>query len=93
MTAGQLEDVMTDPFAHLAGLTKAATDFVGALEFADLDAETLRISRRCVLDGLAVSLAGSAQPGMQPLLTYIARLGVRTRRPFWATAAGGSPLT
>ena len=66
---------MTDPFGHLAGLTRAATDFVCGLEFADLDAETLRIARRCVLDGLAVALGGSAQPGLRPLLTYIERLG------------------
>jgi 2-methylcitrate dehydratase PrpD len=66
---------MTDAFDHLAGLTRAATDFVCGLEFADIDAETLRIARRCVLDGLAVALGGSAQPGLRPLLTYIERLG------------------
>lgn len=72
---------MTDPFVHLTGLTHAATDFVCGLEFADLDAETLRIARRCVLDGLAVALGGSAQPGLRPLLTYIERLGGAAEAP------------
>lgn len=59
----------------LSGLTRAAVDFVTSVRFEDFDSETLRISRRCVLDGLAVMLAGSEQEGMAPLGRYIASVG------------------
>jgi len=61
--------------ADLSGLTAAVARFVPALQFQDLTPEVLRISRRCVLDGLAVMLAGSEQPGMAPLARHIARIG------------------
>lgn len=64
-----------DQHAHLSGLTKAASEFVAGLRFEDLNDETLRLARRCVLDGLAVALAGSEQPGMEPLGAYIDSLG------------------
>lgn len=64
-----------DRWAALSGLTRAAAEFTARLAFADLDAETLRIARRCVLDGLAVALAGSAQPGMVPLGAFIDGFG------------------
>jgi len=66
---------------HLTGLTRAATGFVGRLRFEDLDPETLRIARRCVVDGLAVALGGSEQHGMRPLLAYIDRLGGAAEAP------------
>jgi 2-methylcitrate dehydratase PrpD len=66
---------VSDPFAHLSGLTQAASRFASELTFDGIDAETLRIARRCVLDGLAVALGGSEQHGMRPLLAYIDRLG------------------
>src|SRR5918998_866415 len=56
-----------DRIADLSGLTAAVARFVPALRFQDLTPEVLRISRRCVLDGLAVMLAGTEQPGMAPL--------------------------
>lgn len=59
----------------LSGLTKAVARFVPALRFADLGEEVLRISRRCILDGLAVMLAGTEQPGIEPLARHLARLG------------------
>jgi 2-methylcitrate dehydratase PrpD len=48
---------------------------VPALRFEHLGAEVLRISRRCILDGLAVMLAGSEQPGMAPLESFLRRQG------------------
>jgi 2-methylcitrate dehydratase PrpD len=60
---------------ELSGLTAAVARFVPALRFEDLGSEVLRISRRCVLDGLAVMLAGSEQPGMAPLARYLKRIG------------------
>jgi 2-methylcitrate dehydratase PrpD len=64
-----------DPHAHLSGLTEAAARFAASHRYDHLDAETLRIARRCVLDGLAVALAGSEQPGMAPLRAYLDSLG------------------
>ncbi|WP_114965064.1 MmgE/PrpD family protein [Alkalilacustris brevis] len=64
-----------DPHAHLSGLTRAAAEFTARHRFDDLDGETLRLARRCVLDGLAVALAGSEQPGMAPLRRYIDSIG------------------
>jgi len=64
-----------DPWSELAGLTQAAARFVSNLQFSDLNTETLRLARRCLLDGLAVALAGSEQPGMAPLGDYIDSLG------------------
>ena len=64
-----------DPFTGLTGLTNAASSFVARLRFEDLDSEVLRLARRCVLDGLAVALAGSEQPGMAPLAAYLESLG------------------
>ena len=64
----------SDTHAHLAGLTCAATQFICSVAYETIPPTTLRIMRRCLLDGLAVALAGTAQPGMAPLLTYIRRL-------------------
>jgi 2-methylcitrate dehydratase PrpD len=70
-----------DPYRALSGLTAAATKFTVGLTFADLPADVLHIARRCVLDGLAVALAGSEQHGMKPLLSYIDRIGGRAEAP------------
>jgi 2-methylcitrate dehydratase PrpD len=59
----------------LSGLTDAVAGFVPALRFEDLNQEVLRISRRCILDGLAVMLAGSEQPGMAALDRFVRRMG------------------
>ena len=56
---------------ELSGLTEAAAAFAACHRFDDLDQETLHLARRCVLDGLAVALAGSEQPGMAPLRRHI----------------------
>lgn len=64
-----------DPHASLAGLTRAAAAFAAGHRFERLAPETLRLARRCVLDGLAVMLAGTEQPGMAPLRAYIGSLG------------------
>lgn len=60
---------------HLSGLTQAAVRHVQQTTFAAMDAEHLRLARRCVLDGLAVTVGGSEQHGMAPLLSYIRRRG------------------
>lgn len=62
-------------WGHLKGLTAAAAAFTVAHRFSDLTAETVTLARRCVLDGLAVALAGTEQPGMAPISAYIETLG------------------
>jgi 2-methylcitrate dehydratase PrpD len=62
-------------FENLSGLTRAAAEFTATLRYADLDDETKRIARRCVMDGLGVALAGSEQEGMAPLRKFIERQG------------------
>lgn len=64
-----------EPWAHLAGLTRAASAFIVGHRFEHLDDATLHLAKRCVLDGLAVALAGSEQPGMAPIAAYIESIG------------------
>jgi 2-methylcitrate dehydratase PrpD len=64
-----------DKWAHLTGLTDAAATFAANLRFEDLPEDVLTLARRCILDGLAVALGGSEQPGMAPLESYIESLG------------------
>ncbi len=64
-----------DPRGHLTGLTDAAAQFAAGLRFEDIPQDVLTLARRCMLDGLAVALAGSEQPGMAPLGSYIESLG------------------
>ncbi|WP_051630923.1 MmgE/PrpD family protein [Afifella pfennigii] len=71
MTAELRQPGTGDATAHLEGLTAAAARFAATHLFEHLDAETLRIARRCMLDGLSVMLAGSDQPGMAPLLSFL----------------------
>lgn len=42
-------------------ITDEVVGFVGAATFSDFPAEAIRIGKRCVLDGLGLMLAGSAQ--------------------------------
>jgi len=87
---------LADDLDRISGLTDAVARFVPALRFEHLTAEVLRISRRCILDGLAVMLAGSERPGMAPLAKHIGRIGgapdarligdARTRLPAPAAA-------
>jgi len=64
-----------DSEAFPSGLTSAAVDFVVGARFDALSGEAVKLSKRCVLDGLAVALGGSEQPGMAPLHAYIGRVG------------------
>ena len=56
-------------------ITGEAVDFATALRFEDLSNEVVHLARRCVLDGLAVMLAGSEQPALEILERYIDRIG------------------
>ncbi len=50
---------MSTPYP--AGTTAAAAEFIESLTVADIPREAVRIGRRCVLDGLAVMVAGLAE--------------------------------
>jgi len=93
----------TAPGEDLSGLTAAAADFAAGLTFAQLDSELLQLSKRCLIDGLGVMLAGSEQPGMAALDAFItaeagsgqsrllgaaARRVPATRAALWAGTAG-----
>jgi 2-methylcitrate dehydratase PrpD len=69
------DKVSKAPWRHLTGLTDAAASFAAELRYEDIPQDVLTLARRCVLDGLAVALAGSEQPGMAPLDSYIDSLG------------------
>ncbi len=56
-------------------LTGEAAEFAVNLKYEDIPEEALRIGRRCVLDGLAVALAGSEQPAIAVLDRYIRKIG------------------
>lgn len=83
----------TAPGEDLSGLTAAAAEFAGGLTFADLDAELLHLSKRCLIDGLGVMLAGSEQPGMAALATFIAAEGGTGQSRLLGKAACRVPAT
>lgn len=103
-TATATQDVhATAPGEDLSGLTAAASRFAAEVAFGDLDAEVLKLSKRCLIDGLGVMLAGSEQPGMAPLDGFITAEGgsgqsrllgaagrrvPATRAALWAGTAG-----
>lgn len=102
--ASATQDVhATAPDQDLSGLTAAAAAFAAKVGFGDLDGEVLHLSKRCLIDGLGVMLAGSEQPGMAALDAFIAAeggagqsrlLGAAARRvpasraALWAGTAG-----
>ncbi len=68
-------DTASTTVTENAKLTAEAVDFTLRLEFSDLPDEALRIGRRCVLDGLAVMLAGTEQPALDIMEGYIGKVG------------------
>lgn len=52
-------------------VTRKIADFVVKTSFEDLPPETVEIAKRCVLDGTAVMLAGSAEPCARIARTYL----------------------
>ena len=83
----------TAPGEDLSGLTEAASRFVAGLEFGHLDADLLHLSKRCLIDGLGVMLAGSEQPGMKPLAEFIAAQGGNPQSRLLGAAARRVPAT
>lgn len=56
-------------------LTGEAADFAVSLAFKDIPDDALHIAKRCLLDGLAVMLAGSAQECIDVAERYIRKTG------------------
>jgi len=69
-----------NPFAKIPdGLntTAAAAKFVDEISFNAVPAEALRIGTRCLLDGLGLFVAGSAEPTVQLLVEEAEQIGGR----------------
>lgn len=58
-------------------ITAQASNFIETLRFEDLPDEALRIARRCILDGLGLIVAGSAEDCIEILASEAADQGGR----------------
>jgi 2-methylcitrate dehydratase PrpD len=68
-----------------ASVTREAANFSAELQFEDLPSEAGSIAVRCVLDGIAVALAGTEQPVVRVIDEFIgATGGAREARPIGA---------
>jgi 2-methylcitrate dehydratase PrpD len=76
---------MQTPESHI---TAKVVRFIEQTSFDDLSDEVLRLGKRCVLDGLAVILAGSRQQCTQIVLDFSLKNG----RAAESTAFGKKPL-
>ena len=56
-------------------VTQKIADFVTAAQFSDVPPEAIEIAKRCVLDGLAVILAGSREPCATIARAYLMETG------------------
>ena len=68
--------------------TAAVVDFVSRARLADFPEEALTIAKRCIIDGLAVMLAGSTQPAGRIVRDYASAADGRQD----ATAFGPAPF-
>lgn len=84
--------VTDPPDTGLEGLTGAASTFAATLVFEALPEAAVRLAKRCVIDGTGVALAGSQQPGMQPLRQHIQRMGGAADARLLAGAGEASPV-
>jgi 2-methylcitrate dehydratase PrpD len=87
---------------HHANATTAVLDFVAGVRIDALPDEVVRLSKRCIIDGLGVVLAGSTTNGSQILRTWVGeengrlestvfgRNGFRTRAASAALLNGAS---
>ncbi|HEV8389605.1 MAG TPA: MmgE/PrpD family protein [Dongiaceae bacterium] len=61
-----------------SNVTKAACAFIEASSYDALPAEAVRIARRCILDGLALFVAGSDEESVEVLVKDARDIGGRT---------------
>jgi 2-methylcitrate dehydratase PrpD len=52
----------TSPRAERTALTETLAEMASSLDFEDLDDDSLAVAKQCILDWLAVTLAGAAEP-------------------------------
>jgi 2-methylcitrate dehydratase PrpD len=86
-------DIHAAASEDLVGLTNAAARFVAGLQFSAVGAALLHHSKRCMIDGLGVMLAGSDQPGMAALDAFIAAEGGAALSRLLGDAARRVPAT
>ncbi|MBY6114441.1 MmgE/PrpD family protein [Mameliella alba] len=60
-----------------AGVTRQIAEFVTRTGFDDLPAEAVEAARRCILDGIAVMIAGSDEPCARIAREYVASVDGR----------------
>lgn len=65
--------MVVEPVAE--GVTHELVDFVTGTAYADLPAETIEIAKRCIVDGIACMMAGSAEPASGILRDLAAEIG------------------
>lgn len=83
--------VVSNDFATLpakSAITDSAVDFITKVRFGDIPAEALRIGTRCLLDGLGLFVAGSAEHAVQILIAEAKHTGGRPE----ALLPGGGDL-
>ena len=76
--------------------TNAVVDFITSARWNDFEADVVAMGKRCVIDGLGVTLAGSTTAGSVMLRDYIGASGraseatVLAAEPFGATAGAAA---
>jgi 2-methylcitrate dehydratase PrpD len=86
-------DIQAAANEDLTGLTDAAARFIAGLEFDAIETKLLHHSKRCMIDGLGVMLAGSDQPGMAALDAFITAEGAAAQSRLLGDAARRVPAT
>ncbi len=72
----------------LPGVTRHIAEFVSSTSGGDIPAEGVRAAKRCLLDGLAVMIAGASEPCARIARTHVAGIGGRGE----ASTLGGDSL-
>jgi 2-methylcitrate dehydratase PrpD len=60
-----------------SGITEEVAAFVEAIRFEDFSPEVKQVGKRCIIDGIGVILAGTAEPCTRILRDYILAMGGR----------------
>src|SRR5262249_46624829 len=69
--------------AAAAGATAKISELVCKVGFQDLDAATIAMVKRLVMDGIAVAIAGSTETPPKLLAEYVRDLGCRPQASVW----------
>ena len=72
-----------------SGITEEVAAFVEASRFEDFSPEVKQVGKRCIIDGIGVILAGTAEPCTRILRDYILSMGGREECTLWGRARIG----